>query len=92
MLTVSYTAGEPVDLMLAEANVHDEAVVRMVVEGRGVDLGIDIVRPGDTTFDHGGKVVLAIDEQASELLADRKLDVKVTGEESQLVLIEQVEE
>jgi Fe-S cluster assembly iron-binding protein IscA len=92
MLTLSYTASECLDLMLAEANVPDDAVVRVVVEGRGVDLGIDIVRPGDTTFDHGGKVVLAIDEQASELLADRKLDVKVTGEESQLVLIEQVEE
>jgi len=92
MLTVSYTAGEHLDLMLAEANVPDDAVVRVVVERRGVDLGIDIVRPGDTTFDHGGKVVLAIDEQASELLADMQLDVKVMGEESQLVLIEQLEE
>ncbi len=92
MLTVSYTASEYMDLMLAEAEVPDDAVIRVVVEGRGVDLGIDIVRPGDTTFDHGGKVVLAIDEQASELLADRKLDLRVTGEESQLVLIEQLEE
>ena len=92
MLTVSYTASEYMDLMLAEADVPDDAVVRVVVEGRGVDLGIDIVRPGDTTFDHGGKVVLAIDQQASELLADRKLDVKVTGEEPELVLTEQLEE
>ena len=92
MLTVSYTASEHLDLMLAEANVLNDAVFRVVVAGRGVDLGIDIVRPGDTTFDHGGKVVLAIDEQASKLLADRKLDLRVTGEESQLVLIEQLEE
>ncbi len=92
MLTVSYTASEHLDLMLAEANVPNDAVVRVVVEGRGVDLGIDIVRPGDTTFDHGGKVVLAIDEQASELLADRKLVVQGTGEESHLILTEQLEE
>ncbi len=92
MLIVSYTAGEHLDLMLAEANAPDDAVVRVVVEGRRVDIGIDIVRPGDTTFDHGGKVVLAIDEQVSELLADMQLDVKVTGEESQLVLSEQLEE
>ena len=92
MLTVSYTASEHLDLMLAEANATDDAVVRVVVEGRGVDLGIDIVRPGDTAFDHGGKVVLAIDEQTSELLADRKLDVKVTSEEPELILIEQSEE
>jgi len=92
MLTVSYTAGEHLDLMLAEANAPDDAVVRVVVEGRGVDLGIDIVRPGDTTFDHGGEVVLVIDEQTSEDLADMHLDVKVTGEEPELVLTEQPEE
>ena len=92
MLTVSYTAGEHLDLMLAQANVPDDAVVRVVVEGRGVDLGIDIVRPGDTTFGHGGKVVLVIDEQTAEDLADMHLDVKVTGEESELVLTEQLEE
>ena len=92
MLTVSYTAGEHLDLMLAEADVPDDAAFRVAVEGRGFDLGIDIVRPGDTTFNHGGKVVLALDEQASELLADRKLDVEVTGEEPELVLTEQLEE
>ena len=92
MLTLSYTAGEHLDLLLAEANAPDGAVIRVVVEGRGVDLGIDIVRPGDTTFDHGGKVVFVIDEQTSEDLADMHLDVEVTGEESQLVLTEQLEE
>ena len=92
MLTVSYTAGERLGLMLAEANAPDDAVIRVVVEGRGVDLGIDIVRPGDTTFDHGGEVVLAIDEETSEFLADRYFDVEVTGEESHLVLTEQPEE
>jgi len=90
MLTVSYTASEHLDLMLAEANTPDDAVIRVVVEGRGVDLGIDIVRPGDTTFDHGGKVVLVIDEQTEEDLADMHLDVEVTGEESQLKLTEQL--
>ena len=92
MLNVSYTAVERLGLMIAEANVPDDAVVRVVVEGRGVNLGIDIVRPGDTTFDHGGKVVLVIDEQTGEFLADMYLDVEVTGEESQLVLAEQLEE
>ena len=103
MLTVSYTAGEHLDLMLAEANVPNDAVIRLALEGDKFSLEfsieisefsieIDTAQPGDTTFDHGGKVVLAIDEQTLELLADRKLDVEVTGEESQLVLIEQLEE
>ncbi len=92
MLTVSYTAGEHLDLMLAEADATDDAVIRVVVEGRRVDLGIDMVQPGDTTFDHGEKVVLVIDEETSELLADWKFDVKVTGEESKLVLIDLLQE
>jgi len=90
MLTVSYTAGEHLDLMLAEANAHDDAAIRVVVKGDVISPEIDTARFGDTTFDHEGKVVLAIDEQVSELLADRNLDVKVTGVESQLVLTEQL--
>ena len=89
MLALSYTASEHLDLLLAEANAPDDAAIRLVLEGDGFSLKIDTPRPGDTTFDHAEKVVLAIDEQVSELLADMKLDVKVTGE---LVLIEQLEE
>jgi len=89
MLALSYTASEHLDLLLAEANAPDDAAIRLVLEGDGFSLEIDTARPGDTTFDHAEKVVLAIDEQVSELLADMKLDVKVTGE---LVLIEQPEE
>ena len=87
MLALSYTASEHLDLLLAEANAPDDAAIRLVLEGDGFSLEIDTARPGDTTFDHAEKVVLAIDEQVSELLADMKLDVKVTGE---LVLIEQL--
>ena len=55
MLTVSYTAGEHLDLMLAEANAHDDAVIRVIVEGDVISLKIDTARLGDTTFDHGGE-------------------------------------
>ena len=92
MLTLSYTAGERLGLMLAETNAHGDAVIRVIVEGDVISLKIDTARLGDTTFDHEGKVVLAIDEQVSELLSDMQFDVKVTGEESELVLTEQLEE
>ncbi len=92
MFTVSYTASEHLALMLAEANAPDAAVFRLVVKNDETELEIGTVQPGDTTFDHAEKTVLAIDEQVSELLADMQLDVKVMGEESQLVLIEQLEE
>ncbi len=91
MLSISYTAAERLDQMLAEAEAPEDAVIRFVRDGDGFDLGIDRVRSGDTTFDHLEKVVLAIDEQVSKLLADRKLDVNVRGEKSELVMIEQLE-
>ena len=92
ILTVSYTAGEFLDLMLAEANAPHDAVIRVIVNGLEVSFKIGTAQPSDTTFDHEGKAVLAIDEQTSELLADMHFDVEVTGEKSELVLIEQLEE
>ncbi len=92
MLTLSYTAGERLSLILADAGAPDDAAIRMVVDGDGFDLQFDTPRSGDTTFDHAAKVVLVIDKEVSDLLADTKLDVKVTGEESELVLIEPPEE
>ncbi len=93
MLSLSYTASEHFGLLLAEANAPDDAAIRLVlVEGEGFRLEIDTARAGDTTFGHAERTVLAIDAQVSELLANAKLDVKVTGEESELVLIEELEE
>ncbi len=97
MLSVSYTAAERLDhmladAMLADAEVPEDAVIRVVVEDGEFGLKIDTLQPGDTTFDHLEKVVLAIDEQVSKLLADRKLDVNVRGEKPELILIERLEE
>ncbi len=41
MLTLSHFAGEYLDLMLAEANAHDDAVIRVIVEGDVINLKID---------------------------------------------------
>ena len=92
MLTLSYTASEYLDLLLGETNAPDDDAIRLVLEGDGFKLEYDTARPGDTTFDHEGIVVLVIDEQVSGILADMKLDVKVTGEESKLVLIDLLQE
>ena len=89
MLTISYTAGDRLVLMLAESNATDDAAIRFVVEGDRLDLEIDTPRPGDTTFDHEEKVVLAIDEQVSRVLATMRLDVEVTGDKPKLKLMEQ---
>ncbi len=87
MLNLSYIAGEHLAYMLANADAPDDAVFRLVSKSDGFGLAIDTARPGDTTFDHDEKVVLVIDEQVSELLANMKLGVTVTGDESELELI-----
>ncbi len=78
MFTLSYTASEHLALMLAHPNAPDDAVIRLVPTADEIGLAIDTVRPGDATFDHAEKTVLAIDEQISRWLANKKLDVEFT--------------
>lgn len=88
MLNLSYTAGEHLAHILADANAPDDAVIRIAVEDGKLELETDTVRPGDTTFVHAEKTVLAIDGLVSRLLADNKLDVEVTGDQPELIMIE----
>ncbi len=78
--------------MLSNAEAPDDAVIRLVAKDDQIGLVIDTIQPGDTTFAHAEKTVLAIDEQVSRLLANKKLDVEVTGEEPELTLMEQQQE
>ena len=91
MFSVSYTAGELLALMLAQAEAPEDAVIRLVAGNGKLGLEMTTVQPGDTTFAHAEKTVLAIDEPISVSLSDQKLDVKLIGEEPELVLIEQFE-
>jgi len=91
VFSVSYTAGELLALMLAQAEAPDDTVIRLVAGDGSLGLEMNTVQPGDTTFAHAEKIVLAIDEQISEMLSDQKLDVKLIGEEPELVLIERFE-
>ncbi len=77
MFSVSYTASELLALMLAQAEAPNDAVIRLVAGNGKLGLEMNTVQPGDTTFAHAEKTVLAIDEQISESLADQKLDVKL---------------
>ena len=92
MLTLSYAASEHLALMLAEAEAPDDAVLRLVGKHGDFGLAIGTVEPGDETFAHAEKTVLAIDEQVSRLLANKKLDVDVTGDKPELTMMEQQEE
>ncbi len=56
-------------------------------EEQRLALKLDKVRPDDATFDHGGRTVLVVNEQISELLADKTLDVEDTDEGQKLALL-----
>ncbi len=92
MLTLSYTASEHLALMLAQAEAPDDAVIRLVAKDNEIGLTIDTAQPGDATFAHAEKTVIAFDEQISRLLANKKLDVEVTGDRPELTLMEQQQE
>jgi hypothetical protein len=68
--------------MLEQHGVAEKATVRLVREREGVTLQSDAERLGDLTFEHGGRTVLVLDAQISELLSESTLDI----EESKLSL------
>lgn len=55
-----------------------DAVVRIIRRKNRLRLRWSLVRPGDQTFAHEGRVVLALDERMRRSLSKRQLDVKQT--------------
>jgi hypothetical protein len=76
MLTVTEQAGARLVQMLGES--PSESVVRIVRRRRRLKLRRDRARPDDATFAHAGRVVLVLDEQVSQSLASRILDIRQT--------------
>ena len=86
MLTVTYTAGEHIAYMLSEHEVRDDVVLRIELTKGGVEMQPDKIRPGDETFDHNGKVVLVLDQQTSQLLGNKTIDLMTDDDGSHLIL------
>ena len=47
---------------------------------------MDKMRPDDETFDHNEKVILVLDQQTSQLLGDKTIDLMIDDEGSHLTL------
>jgi Fe-S cluster assembly iron-binding protein IscA len=86
MLTVTYTAGEHIAYMLSEHEVRDDVVLRIELTKGGIKMQPDKMRPGDETFDHNGKVVLVLDQQTSQLLGNKTIDLMTDDDGSHLIL------
>ena len=62
------------------------AVLRIVRQNRRLRLRLGTVRPGDQTFAHDGRVVLALDEGIGTRLKSGQLEVRETKEGPRLRL------
>ncbi len=54
------------------------AVLRIVRQNERLRLRLGIVRPGDQTFVHEGRVVLAVDERMGTKLTSRQIELRET--------------
>ncbi len=86
MVTVTYTAAEHMAYTLSEHDVRDDVVLRVEVRKGGVEIQPDKIRPGDERFDHNGKVVLVLDQQASTLLGNKTIDLMTDDDGAHLIL------
>ncbi len=86
MVTVTYTAGEHMAYMLSEHQNRDDVVVRIKLTKGDVEMQPDKIRPGDEAFDHNGKVILVLDQQISQLLDDKTIDLMTDDVGSHLIL------
>jgi hypothetical protein len=84
MLTMTEAAGGFLCKVLDDAHASPDTAVRVLIDGDALASTLDKPRPGDSTFVHEGRKVLVLDEQVSELLAERTLDVRSTHEGTKL--------
>ncbi len=86
MVTVTYSAAEHMAYTLSEHQVRDDVTLRIELTKGGVEMQPDEIRPGDETFDHNGKVVLVLDQQTSQLLGNKTIDLTADNDGSHLIL------
>ncbi len=86
MVTVTCAAAEHMAYLLSEHQVRDDVVLRIKQTNRGLEMQPDKMRPGDETFDHNGKVVMVMDQQTSQFLGDKTIDLMTDDDGSQLIL------
>jgi hypothetical protein len=86
MLMVTEGARHRLAKMLGEIEAPAETVVRLVLVGADGMIVTEpgITLPGDTSFEHEGRAVLALDEQVGALLDDQILYLDDISQELEL--------
>jgi hypothetical protein len=79
MLRLTEAARAHLAQILDQTEAPNEMTIRFVpTEGHRLVVYLDYARPGDTTFIHQGKVVLALDAQATHALTRHTVDLQRT--------------
>jgi len=86
MVTVTPATCERLARRLARKKAGENEAVRVARRPGGWKLCIDHARPDDTAFAHDGRILLLLDEAASEAMARATLDVQDTGAGQRLKL------
>jgi Fe-S cluster assembly iron-binding protein IscA len=86
MLTVTDEAKAHLATILDENDIPTEQTVRLMTGPNGLGLAPDMPKDEDTTFDHAGRTVLAIEPAIADQLDGRTMDVEQTAEGVQIKL------
>ncbi len=84
MFTVTESACAHLSTLLAEA--PNDAVVRLSANNDSLSMYLGNEQQGDETYEHEGRVVLAVESDLVGKLDNTRIDVEQTEEGPQLVL------
>lgn len=79
MLTVTPGARERLTLKLAHKKAGEHEAMRFTGRPGGWKLSVDHARPADTAIIHQGRMVLLLDEAASQAMTNATLDIEETS-------------
>ena len=79
MLTLTEGAGDLLTKILDDRNCRDDIAVRFVCQDTEVSLALDNKKQGDSTFEHKGRTVLLLDQNAAKYLDAKILGIKKTN-------------
>lgn len=68
------------------SDAPEDAVVRLVPRDDHLAMALDAEQPGDTTFSHDDRTVLALSPPIAEVLGDMTLEIDETPDGPRLVL------
>lgn len=88
MLYITDAVGDYLEAVLDKAKVPQNTAIRIRLEQGALAPALDTARPGDETFDHRGRVVLVLDSQVREYLAESVLDVEHTADGPKLLILQ----